>query len=217
MVPTLEGEFARKRRMMAGLWDIVLGDGMLSPRGYGPLYAFEIASHRLLRYVTPFLHLVALGTNLALLGRGWVYTVTLALQVALPRRGAARPLVPLAPLRIAHYYVMVTASIAAGLWDRVRRGPPGDLGEGRGDAVSRRALRSARRRDRGAGAARPLAAARCVAAIAIRLDSRGPVIYRQRRVGLDGARVRDAQAADDGARLRPGRGRDRRSPGTTRA
>src|SRR5262249_29913322 len=26
MVPTLEGEFARKRRMMAGLWDIVVGE-----------------------------------------------------------------------------------------------------------------------------------------------------------------------------------------------
>ncbi len=59
MVPTLEGEFARKRRMMVGLWDIVVGEGMLSPRGYSPLYAFELASHRLLRYLTPFLHLIA--------------------------------------------------------------------------------------------------------------------------------------------------------------
>ena len=31
MVPTLEGEFARKRRMMVGLWDIVVGEGMISP------------------------------------------------------------------------------------------------------------------------------------------------------------------------------------------
>jgi hypothetical protein len=30
MVPTLEGEFARKRRMMVGLWDIVVGEGMLA-------------------------------------------------------------------------------------------------------------------------------------------------------------------------------------------
>ena len=29
MVPTIEGEFARKRRMMIGLWDIVVGEGML--------------------------------------------------------------------------------------------------------------------------------------------------------------------------------------------
>ena len=40
MVPTMEDEFARKRRMMVGLWDIVVGEGMLKPRGYSPLYAF---------------------------------------------------------------------------------------------------------------------------------------------------------------------------------
>ena len=37
-----------------------------------------------------------------------------------------------------------------------------------------------------------------VAAIAIKLGSRGPVIYRQRRVGRGGARLRDVEAADDG-------------------
>ena len=125
MVPTLEGEFARKRRMMVGLWDIVAGEGMLSPRGYPPLYAFEIASHRLLRYATPFLHLLALAANVALLGQGWVYAVTLAAQLAvLVAALLARPL-PLGPFRIARYYVMTTASIAAGLWDRLRRGAPG--------------------------------------------------------------------------------------------
>src|ERR671936_3032947 len=83
MAPTVEGEFARKRGMMSHTWPIVLRGGMLSPRGYPPLYALEIASHRVLRYATPFLHVVALGTNVALLGHGWVYAVTLALQLAL--------------------------------------------------------------------------------------------------------------------------------------
>ena len=69
MAPTVEGEFRRKRRMMWGLWDVMLKWGMLDPRGYGLGYAFEIYSHRLLRYLTPWLHLLALGTNLALLGR----------------------------------------------------------------------------------------------------------------------------------------------------
>jgi cellulose synthase/poly-beta-1,6-N-acetylglucosamine synthase-like glycosyltransferase len=125
MVPTLEGEFARKRRMMVGLWDIVVGEGMLRPGGYPPLYAFEVASHRLLRYLTPLLHLVALATNLALLGRGWVYAVTLAAQVALLVAALLARALPFAPLRFARYYVMTTASIAAGLWDRARRGAPG--------------------------------------------------------------------------------------------
>jgi cellulose synthase/poly-beta-1,6-N-acetylglucosamine synthase-like glycosyltransferase len=125
MVPTIEGEFARKRRMMAGLWDIVVGEGMLRPRGYSPLYAFELASHRLIRYLTPLLHLTALAANLALLGRGWVYAVTLAAQAAFLAAAALGRLLPLAPLRFAYYYVTTTASIAAGLWDRARRGAPG--------------------------------------------------------------------------------------------
>lgn len=120
MVPTIEGEFARKRRMMSGLWDIVLGDGMLSPRGYGPMYAFEIYSHRGLRYASPLLHLVALGTNGALLGEGVVYQVTIALQAAFLVAAALGPVVPLRPFRLAYYYVTVTASIAVGLWDRIR-------------------------------------------------------------------------------------------------
>lgn len=125
MVPTLEGEFARKRRMMIGLWDIVVREGMLSPRGYRPLFAFQIASHRLLRYLTPFLHLIALGANVALLGEGPIYFVTLAAQVVVLIAALLGRFVPLTPLRIARYYVLTTASIAAGLWDRARRGSPG--------------------------------------------------------------------------------------------
>jgi cellulose synthase/poly-beta-1,6-N-acetylglucosamine synthase-like glycosyltransferase len=124
MVPTLEGELARKRRMMVGIWDIVVGEGMLSPRGYSPLYAFEIASHRLLRYLTPFLHLLAFAANVALLGGGWVYTVTFELQLLAVVAAILGRWWSLAPLRIARYYVITTASIAAGLWDRARHGPP---------------------------------------------------------------------------------------------
>jgi cellulose synthase/poly-beta-1,6-N-acetylglucosamine synthase-like glycosyltransferase len=125
MVPTLEGEFARKRRMMVGLWDIVAGEGMLAPRGYSPLFAFELVSHRLLRYLSPLLHLVVLAANLVLLGDGWVYTATLVAQLALLAAAALGRWLPLAPLRVARYYVMTTASIAAGLWDRWRHGAPG--------------------------------------------------------------------------------------------
>jgi len=125
MVPTLEGELARKRRMMVGLWDIVVGEGMLSPRGYPPLYALEVGSHRLLRYATPLLHLVALAANLALLGEGRVYAATLAMQLAVLAAALLSHLLPLAPLRFARYYVSTTASIALGLWDRLRHGAPG--------------------------------------------------------------------------------------------
>jgi cellulose synthase/poly-beta-1,6-N-acetylglucosamine synthase-like glycosyltransferase len=124
MVPTMEGEFARKRRMMVGLWDIVVGERMVSPRGYPALYAFELFSHRLLRYLTPFLHLVAFLTNLALLGSGTVYVVTYGIQVAVIAAALFGGSFPVGPLRIARFYALTTLSIAAGFWDRFRQGRP---------------------------------------------------------------------------------------------
>jgi cellulose synthase/poly-beta-1,6-N-acetylglucosamine synthase-like glycosyltransferase len=124
LVPTLEGEFERKRRMMRGLWDIVVRDGMISPAGYPALYAFEIASHRLLRYASPFLHAAALLANLGLLGRGRIYRLALLAQLAVLAAAAAAAVAPSRITRICRYYVYVTASIAVGLWDRWRQGPP---------------------------------------------------------------------------------------------
>jgi cellulose synthase/poly-beta-1,6-N-acetylglucosamine synthase-like glycosyltransferase len=122
MVPTIEGEFARKRRMMSHGWPIVIRGGMLSPRGYDPLYALMIFSHRVLRYISPFLHVIALAANFALLGDGWVYIATLALQLALIVAAVLAPALPARPLLIARYYVLTTASLAAGLWDWLRHG-----------------------------------------------------------------------------------------------
>jgi hypothetical protein len=122
MVPTIEGEFARKRRMMSHGWPIVLRGGMLSPRGYGALYALMIVSHRLLRYVSPFLHVLALACSIALLRHGSVYAVALAIQLAVLVAAAAAGVIPARPLLVARYYVLTTASLAAGLWDWLRHG-----------------------------------------------------------------------------------------------
>jgi cellulose synthase/poly-beta-1,6-N-acetylglucosamine synthase-like glycosyltransferase len=124
MAADLGSELGRKRRMLTGAWATLLRHGMLAPRGYPVAYAFEIYSHRLLRYASPILHLAALAANLALLGDGTVYVVTLALQAALLVAAALAPLVPLRPFQIARYYVAVTAASALGLWDYLRRGVP---------------------------------------------------------------------------------------------
>jgi glycosyltransferase involved in cell wall biosynthesis len=117
MVPSLDGEIARKRRMMSRAWPIVVRGGMLSPRGYPPAYALMIFSHRVLRYASPLLHV-------------WFFAATLrrsrtALvgQIAL---GAAAALGPAAGRvgLIARYYVLTTASIAAGAADWLRNGAP---------------------------------------------------------------------------------------------
>jgi glycosyltransferase involved in cell wall biosynthesis len=122
MVPSIEGEFRRKRRMMSHGWPIVVRGGMLSPRGYDLGYAAMIFSHRVLRYVSPFLHLVALAAAVALIGQGWVYLVAVALQALLLLAALASTLVPLRPLLVARYYVLTTASLAAGLWDWLTEG-----------------------------------------------------------------------------------------------
>jgi hypothetical protein len=81
-----------------------------------------VFSHRILRYLSPFIHLVALATSALLVGQGWVYALALALQLALILAALLEPVLPLRPLLIARYYVLTTVSLAAGLWDWLVRG-----------------------------------------------------------------------------------------------
>jgi cellulose synthase/poly-beta-1,6-N-acetylglucosamine synthase-like glycosyltransferase len=121
MTPTTDDEFERKRRMASHTWPIVLEGGLLSPRGYTPLYALEVLSHRVLRYSTPFIHAVALGTSAALARRRRLYALALAAQLGL----LAAAFGPFGRLsRVARYYVLITASQALGLWDYARSGTP---------------------------------------------------------------------------------------------
>jgi GT2 family glycosyltransferase len=122
MVPSIEGEWVRKRRMMSHGWPIVIQGGLADPRGYSPLYALMIVSHRLLRYGTPFLHVLTAVATLALLRRGGVYKAAAAAQAALVAAafggGSAKPAL------VARYYVLTTAALAAGLYDWLRHGTP---------------------------------------------------------------------------------------------
>lgn len=130
MVPSIEGERRRKRRMMAHTWAIVFRGGLLCPRGYGLRYGVMILSHRVLRYLTPFLHLLALASNVALVaiyaGQGGaaevLYCVTLGLQVAVLAGALLGGALRWRALLIARYYVLTTASLATGLWDWLHHG-----------------------------------------------------------------------------------------------
>jgi cellulose synthase/poly-beta-1,6-N-acetylglucosamine synthase-like glycosyltransferase len=132
---TVEGEFGRKRRMMSHAWPTIVKGGMLNPRGYGFLYGFQMASHRLLRYATPFLHVAALAANAALIGEGSLYLVTFIAQLAVLAAALLGALTGarFRPLALCYYYVLVTASLAAGLWDWLRKGtgPTWEKAEGR--------------------------------------------------------------------------------------
>jgi hypothetical protein len=76
-----------------------------------------VISHRHLRYASGVLHLIALGLSIALLGEGWLYAVTLGLQLGLL-------LAALVGVGIARYYVLVTWATVVALWNYLRRGVP---------------------------------------------------------------------------------------------
>jgi cellulose synthase/poly-beta-1,6-N-acetylglucosamine synthase-like glycosyltransferase len=135
MVPDVDGEAARKRRMMSHAWAIVLRGGLLDPRGWPPPYTAMMVSHRWLRYSAPLLHVVALATAPRPLRR---------LQLALLGAALAPPAAMRGPraLRraqlLARYYVLTQGSIAGGLLDHLRHGTPAgwDAPEGTRAAVA---------------------------------------------------------------------------------
>ena len=124
MVPSIEGEWRRKRRMMSHMWPIFLRGGLLDPRGYDPLYGGMVFSHRVLRYASPFLHLALAATTLVRLRRGALPKAAALGQAALVGGALTAPRRPARPLLLARYYVLTTAAIAAGLYDWARHGTP---------------------------------------------------------------------------------------------
>jgi cellulose synthase/poly-beta-1,6-N-acetylglucosamine synthase-like glycosyltransferase len=115
VTPTTEDEYRRKVRMFEHCWAIVLEGRML--RGLRPVYLVEILSHRHLRYASGLLHLAALASSVALLGRGPVYAVALGLQLGLL-------LAALVGVGLPRYYVLVTWATVVALWNYLRRGVP---------------------------------------------------------------------------------------------
>jgi len=119
----LEDEFGRKVRMITRALRHVYSGSML--HRVPPVYALELFSHRLLRYETGILHLIALGTNAALVGQGLIYQITLGLQLAwllLATFGRLRIRVPGAG--IAYYYLLVTLATLVGNYRFLRFGTP---------------------------------------------------------------------------------------------
>jgi hypothetical protein len=115
-------------------WQIVLISGIADLRGYPPLYAAMIVSHRLLRYASPFLHALALATSLLLSRRRLYRAATVAHLALLAAAGAGRR-IPARPLLIARYYVLTTAAIGAGLVDHLRHGTPAGWEQAEGTRI----------------------------------------------------------------------------------
>ena len=111
----IEDEYRRKVRMFEHCWLIVLRGKML--RRLGPTYLLEILSHRHLRYASGILHLVLLGSSIALVRDGLVYQLVLAAQLLLLLAAALG-------VGIARYYVLVTWATVVSLVRYLRFGVP---------------------------------------------------------------------------------------------
>jgi len=114
-------ELERKvRTVVRGLHVLATNAGMLNPLRYG-LFAWELASHKLCRWLVPFAMVGAAFSNLALLSRHPIYGATLLLQCAFyatawagVRTGAPR-------LRIPAYLLRANAAVLVA-WHRFARG-----------------------------------------------------------------------------------------------
>ncbi len=111
----IEDEYRRKVRMFEHCWLIVLRGKML--RRLGPTYLVEILSHRHLRYATGVLHIVLLGSSLALVREGLVYQLALAAQLLFLLAAALG-------VGVARYYVLVTWATVVSLVRYLRFGVP---------------------------------------------------------------------------------------------
>jgi cellulose synthase/poly-beta-1,6-N-acetylglucosamine synthase-like glycosyltransferase len=126
-----EDEYGRKVRMMTRSWRPLL-DGSLARTG-DPLFVAELVSHRLLRYGSGVLHLVLLGSTVALAGEARVYRLALLDQLAflgLALAGRRRLGVPGAG--IAYYYLLTTAATVESLLRYLRQGSPATWGKAEG-------------------------------------------------------------------------------------
>ena len=134
------GEFARKRRMMSHTWPIVAARRHALPaRLPARLRADDpLAPAAALQHARPARARAGRQHRRSSRSAGWaaLYIVTLALQLALLLAAALAGVLPLRPLLIARYYVLTTASLAAGLWDWLRHGTDAAWEVGRGNALT---------------------------------------------------------------------------------
>ena len=97
---------------------------LLNPLRYG-FFAFELASHKLLRWLVPVFLAALLVVNLTLLDQGWIYQLALAAQAALyvlaflgyALRG--KPGLP-SFLSVPYFFCMANIASALGVVDAFR-------------------------------------------------------------------------------------------------
>lgn len=113
-------EFGRKVRIVNRAWRATMSlKRVLNPVRFG-FFSVEVLSHKVLRWLVPLFLVVILATNLALLGRGGIYTASLSAQLVFYGLGCLgyavrkRVRVPRI-LALPLYFLMVNIASARGI------------------------------------------------------------------------------------------------------
>lgn len=117
-------EFSRKRRtVVRGMAGLASAPEVLSPRRHG-WFAFQVWSHKVLRWAVPWLMLLALVANVMLYDAGPHYSLLLALQclayLAVAIAALYAPLRRFAPIRLVYFFVVANLALAVAAIDFVR-------------------------------------------------------------------------------------------------
>jgi glycosyltransferase involved in cell wall biosynthesis len=115
IVKTYRAEFIRKvRTVVHGLQVLFAFGQILKPIHYG-LYWYKIISHKMLRWLVPFLLIIIFISNAFLLSAGVVYQIFFAGQLLLYFLSIIGGIIPSArkflPIRVAYFFVVVNLSI----------------------------------------------------------------------------------------------------------
>lgn len=114
----------RVRVALRGLWAMWDKRGLFNPFRH-PLFSWQLASHKLFRYLSPVPLIMAAGLNWSLLSQGRVYLVLAACQVAFfllifCRIARLPPVSDLALTRYSYYFLLLNWSSAVAVSQFVR-------------------------------------------------------------------------------------------------
>ena len=109
-------EYQRKlRTVLRGITGLLRAPGVLNPFRYG-FFAFQVWSHKVMRWLVPWFLLVVLGTSVLLAGRSPLYALLLALELffyGLVLAGAASPtLRGRSFVKVPYFFIQVNVAIA---------------------------------------------------------------------------------------------------------
>jgi glycosyltransferase involved in cell wall biosynthesis len=110
----------KTRTVVRGLAVLARNLRMLNPFRYG-LFAWQLASHKLCRWLVPMAMIGAAVANIALLSHSWVYVATFGVQVAFYAAAAIGAWTGAPALRIPSFLVLSHAAILIA-WCRFARG-----------------------------------------------------------------------------------------------